>query len=149
MRSATVTDCDRPLVGRCCTEADKVEVFQTHNDLCCHSKGAHGFRASSSQHAVEHCHRHGRLSLLTKPVACTQPWTNDCFVSAHGGPSANLHRLEIDFKFMARRLTVLWSGAFRSTHNSSKIEAISPSVCRSGWRNTRRSIRLVSIARSE
>ena len=61
----------------------------------------------------------------------------------------NLSCLEIDFKTMARLLTVLCSGAFNSTPSSSKIDAIKPSVCRSGWRNTKRNIRLVSMARSE
>ena len=65
------------------------------------------------------------------------------------GPSGNMHRFEIDFKLMARLLAVLWSGAFNSTPSSSKIDAIKPSVCRSGWQNTQRNIRLVSMARSE
>ena len=64
-------------------------------------------------------------------------------------PAGNEHRVEIDFIFMARRLTVLWSGAFSSTFSSSKIDAIRPSVWRSACRNTRRSIKLVSIAKSE
>ena len=87
--------------------------------------------------------------LFLQPFTRTEHLQPDAVDQQVAGPSGNMHRFEIDFKLMARPLAVLWSGAFNSKPSSSKIDAIKPSVCRSGWRNTTRNIRLVSMARSK
>ena len=57
------------------------------------------------------------------PVLSINKWT---------GPSGRRQPFEIDAIVIARRLNVLWSGVASDTPISSKTDAISPSVWRSG-----------------